>query len=123
MLVTMKEILDRAQEGNYGVPAPNVVYEPETRAVLELAEELNSPLILDVFPYFSPVIIELAKSSSIPVAVNLDHGGKFEDIIDAMVRGSSSVMVDRSMLPFEQNVAEVSEIVRYAHAAGISVEA
>lgn len=123
MLVTMKEILDRAQEGNYAVPAPNVVYEPETRAVLELAEELNSPLILDVFPGFSLSILDLARKASIPVAVNLDHGGKFEDVIRTMVRGASSVMVDRSMLPFEQNVAEVSEVVRYAHAAGLSVEA
>ena len=123
MLVTMKEILDKAQEGNYAVPAPNVIYEPETRAILELAEELNSPLIIDVFPGFSRSILDLARQSSVPVAVNLDHGGKFEDIIKTMVRGASSVMVDRSMLPFEENVAQVSEIVRYAHAAGLSVEA
>ncbi|MBR0138081.1 MAG: class II fructose-bisphosphate aldolase [Erysipelotrichaceae bacterium] len=123
MLVTMKEILDRAKEGNYAVPAPNVIYEPETRAILELAEELNSPVILDVFPGFSRTIPELARESSVPVAVNLDHGGPFEDIIKAMVNGASSVMIDRSMLPFEGNVAQVSEIVRYAHAAGLSVEA
>lgn len=123
MLVTMKEILDRAQAENYAVPAPNVMYEMETRAVLELAEELNSPLILDVFPFFGQEILELAKKSSVPVAVNLDHGGKYEDVLKAIRKGTSSVMVDRSSLPYEENVAQVSEIVKIAHAVGISVEA
>lgn len=123
MLVTMKEILTRAQEENYAVPAPNVFYELETRAVLELAEELKSPLILDVIPDFGPSILDLAKRSSIPVAINLDHGGKYEDIVKTMVKQVTSVMVDRSMLPFEENVREVKEIVKIAHAAGMSVEA
>lgn len=123
MLVTMKEILDEANEGNYAIPAPNVFYELETRAVIELAEELNSPLILDVFPTFSRFLIELAREAKIPVAINLDHGRTYEDIIKTIRKGVTSVMVDRSMLPFEQNVAEVQEIVKIAHAAGISVEA
>lgn len=123
MLVTMKEILDKAQEGNYAVPAPNVLYELETRAVLELAEELNSPLILDVFPFVGPEIIRLAKIASVPVAVNLDHGRDFPSIIKTITKGVSSVMIDRSTLPYEKNVQEVKEMVKIAHAAGISVEA
>lgn len=123
MIVTMKEILDKAQEGNYAVPAPNVFYELETRAVLELAEELKSPIILDVIPSFGLSILDLAQRSSIPVAINLDHGRNYEDIIKAIVHHASSVMVDRSTLPYEQNVKEVKEIVKIAHAAGISVEA
>ena len=123
MLVTMKEILDRAQEGNYAVPAPNVFYELETRAVLELAEELKSPLILDVFPTFGPSILDLAKRCSVPVAINLDHGRTYNDIVKTIVKQASSVMVDRSMLSYEDNVREVSEIVKIAHAVGISVEA
>lgn len=123
MLVTMKEILEKAQEGVYGVPAPNVFYELETRAVLELAEELHAPLILDVMPEFGSSIIALARQSKVPVAINLDHGGCYEDIIKAMRRKVTSVMVDRSMLSYEQNVKEVKEIVKIAHAIGISVEA
>lgn len=123
MIVSMKEILEKAKEGDYAVPAPNVFYELETRAVLELAEELNSPIILDVTPNFGPAIIDLAQRSSIPVAINLDHGKTYEDIIIAIVHQVSSVMVDRSMLPYDENVAEVKEIVKIAHAAGISVEA
>lgn len=107
MIVTMKEILEKAKEGNYAVPAPNVFYELETRAVLELAEELNSPIILDVTPNFGSAIVDLAQRSSVPVAINLDHGKTYEDIIKAIVHQASSVMVDRSMLPYEQNVAEV----------------
>lgn len=123
MLVTMKEILDRASKENYAVVAPNVFYELETTAVLELAEELNSPIILDVFPTFSKSILELAKNCKVPVAINLDHGRSYEDIIKTMTRGVTSVMVDRSMKPFDENVNEVKEIVKIAHAIGISVEA
>ncbi|MBQ9840864.1 MAG: class II fructose-bisphosphate aldolase [Erysipelotrichaceae bacterium] len=123
MLVTMKEILDRAQKENYAVPAPNVFYELETRAVLELAEELKSPIILDVFPTFGPSILDLAKRASVPVAINLDHGRTYKDIVKTIVKQASSVMVDRSMLSYEDNVKEVSEIVKIAHSVGISVEA
>lgn len=123
MLVTMKEILDKAKEGNYAVPAPNVFYELETRAVLELAEELNSPLILDVNPTFGPAIRELAKEAKVPVAINLDHGGAYEKCIEAILNGVSSIMVDRSSLPYEENVAQVKELVKVAHAGGLSVEA
>lgn len=123
MIVTMKELLERAQEEGYAVPAPNVFYELETRAVLELAEEVHAPIILDVIPDFGTSIVELAQRSSVPVAINLDHGKAYEDILKAMVHHVSSVMVDRSMLPYEQNVAEVKEIVKIAHAVGISVEA
>lgn len=123
MLVNMKEILDKAQEENYAIPAPNVMYELETRAVVELAEELNSPLILDVFPFVGPEIIRLAKEAKVPIAVNLDHGRSFEAIVSTMVKGVSSVMIDRSTLSYEENIKEVQEIVKIAHAAGISVEA
>lgn len=123
MLVTMKEILEKAQEVVYGVPAPNVFYELEARAVLELAEELHAPLILDVMPEFGSSITALARQSKIPVAINLDHGGCYEDIIKAMQCKVTSVMVDRSRLSYEQNVKEVKEIVKIAHAVGISVEA
>lgn len=123
MLVTMKEILDHAHQGNYAVAAPNVFYELETRAVLELAEQLNSPIILDVMPMMGPEIIRLATLAKVPVAVNLDHGRDYQSIVSTMRKGVSSVMVDRSILSFEENVKEVSEIVKIAHAMGISVEA
>lgn len=130
MLVTMKEILDRAALGNYGVAAPNVSSEFDARACLEVAEDLNSPLILDVFygatsdiHFFGHLLRDLAEQSSVPVCINLDHGGKKAEIIKAMQSGFTSVMIDRSSCDYETNVKEVKEIVEIAHSVGITVEA
>jgi len=130
MLLTMKELLDRANQNNYAVAAPNVSSELDARAALEVAEELNSPVILDIATVSTPDLVfagryisELCKMARVPVALNLDHGLKFEHAIQAIRGGFTSVMVDRSMLPFEENVAQVKEIVKIAHAVGASVEA
>ena len=130
MLVTMKEILDRASAENYGVAAPNVNTELDARCALEAAEELNAPIILDVGGTANPDIVfygsfltRLADASSVPVAINLDHGGSYEEVMSALRAGFTSVMVDSSVLPYEENVKEVSEIVKIAHAMGVSVEA
>lgn len=130
MLVTMKEILDHASKENYAVAAPNVVTEIDARGYIEVAEELNSPLILDVgyrvhpdIRMFGLILTELAKASKVPVAINLDHGGNKDHIIEALASGFTSVMVDRSSLPFEENVKEVRDIVEVAHRIGVTVEA
>ena len=130
MLVTMKEILERASAENYGVAAPNVNTELDARCALEAAEELNAPIILDVGGTANPDIVfygsfltRLADASSVPVAINLDHGGSYEEVMSALRAGFTSVMVDRSTLTFEENVREVAEIVKIAHAVGVSVEA
>lgn len=130
MLVTMKEILDRASAENYGVAAPNVATELDARAVITIAEELNAPIILDVaymatadIKFLGRYLTLLAEKSNVPVAINLDHGSTFEQAAMAIASGFTSVMVDRSTAPYEQNVAEVAELVKFAHAAGVSVEA
>lgn len=130
MLVKMKDILVRASAENYGVAAPNVSHEIDARAVIEAAEELESPLILDVafistpdMVFYGKYLTELAKMSSVPVAINLDHGSNFAQPILAIRAGFTSIMVDRSMLPYEENVKEVSSLCRIAHSVGVSVEA
>ncbi|EEG72309.1 class II fructose-bisphosphate aldolase [[Clostridium] hylemonae] len=130
MLVTMKEILDRANEGNYAVPAPVVQTELNARTAIKCAEEMNSPVILLVpliFDYdvdlFGRYLKALAEASKVPVAVNHDHGSDFESAVACIRAGFSSIMVDRSELPFEENAAQVKELVKVAHAAGVSVEA
>ena len=130
MLVTMKEILDRASKENYAVAAPNVFSELDLRAYIEAAEELKSPLIIDVLYGHNPdlamvadMACRLAKESFVPIAVNLDHGGPKEQIIEAIRAGFTSVMIDRSALSFEENAAQTKEIVDIAHAVGVSVEA
>ena len=130
MLVTMKAILDRASAENYAVAAPNVGSELDARAAIEIAEELNAPIILDVhfthhpdFEFIGPVFRKLAEQSKVPVAINLDHGSDFHQAILAIRSGFTSVMVDRSSLPYEENVKQVKEIVKIAHEVGVSVEA
>ena len=130
MLVSMKEILDRASAENYGVAAPNIATELDCRAVIEAAEELNAPIIIDIHNNMNPdisllghVAATLAMQSRVPVAINLDHGGDISEFVKAFKGQFTSVMVDRSVLPYEQNVAEVKEIVEMAHSIGISVEA
>ena len=130
MLVTMAEILNRAMEDNYGVTAPNINNEDTLRAAIEAAEELHAPMILDVGYSANPDIVffgrmceTLAKNAKVPICINQDHGSTFETAIWCIRAGFTSIMVDRSSKPYEQNVAEVEELTRIAHAVGVSVEA
>lgn len=132
MLVTMKEILDKAKEGHYAVAAPNVDNEHNLRACIEAAEELNSPIIIGVpihskpnpdICYFGRIMQDIAIRASVPVAINLDHGGSYDECVMGIRAGFTSIMVDRSKLSFEENVAEVKELVKVAHAVNVSVEA
>ena len=129
MLEPMKDLLVEAKRGGYAVPAPHVFDKESVEAAFNAAEELDSPVILDVG--YAMGIDETGmiakyygtKHPRIPWALNLDHGGPFEHVILAIRSGYSSVMVDRSTLSFEDNVAQVADVVRIAHAVGVSVEA
>ncbi len=129
MLEPMKDLLEEAKRGGYAVPAPNVFDKESVEAAFNAAEELNSPVILDVgYAMGIEETGEIAKyyggcHPRIPWALNLDHGGPFEHVILAIRSGYSSVMVDRSTLPFEENVAQTADVVRIAHAVGVTVEA
>lgn len=129
MLKTMKELLLAAQAEGYAIPAPNIFNKESVLACFEAAEMLRSPVILDIG--YAMGIEETAmiatyygtKFPTVPYALNLDHGGPYEHLILAIRSGYSSVMIDRSTLPFADNVREVKEIVKIAHAVGVSVEA
>lgn len=130
MLVTMKEILDRASAENYGVAAPNVTCELDARAFIEAAEELKAPVIIDIGEmackdmfFLGHLVRALAQQSNVPVAVNLDHGGNLKEVYEAIQAGFTSVMFDRSSETFEKNARQVKEVVEIAHAVGVSVEA
>lgn len=130
MLVTMKEILLHAKEGGYGVTAPNVQSEDTVRAVIEVAEKYHAPMIIDVnafihtdLPWFIQMIRDLASKSPVPIAINLDHGKSYEDVMLGVRSGFTSIMVDRSSLPYEENVAQTKEVVKMCKPLGISVEA
>ena len=129
MLVTLTEILTKAKQENYAVPACNIDNEHNLRAAIEAAEEMNSSIILNTTPVANPDLVsfgdlatDLARRSCVKVALNLDHGKSFEDCLLGIRAGYTSIMIDRSLLPFEENVREVKEMVRICHALGISVE-
>lgn len=129
MFVTMKEICDRAYAEGYGVPAVGASDEPLIRAAIEAAEETNSPLIIlgsnrGADPiFYGATVRSIANQASVPVALCLDHSPSFEDSIRGLQSGFSAIMVDRSALPYEENVAQVKELVRIAHSIGVTVEA
>lgn len=130
MLVNMKQLLDKAREGNYAVAMPDVFNEFDARVAIEAAEELNAPILLGVLYTGHPDLFEfgrllrdLGKAASVPVATILDHGASYEQVVAAIQAGFTSVMIDRSSLPFDENVAQVAELVKIAHAVDVSVEA
>jgi fructose-bisphosphate aldolase class II len=131
MLVTMKEMLQKARREGYGVIAPSIHDSDSNMAMaIEAAEELRSPVILNIgYKAFEDLAFMIriarmrAERATVPVAINQDHGGTFEDAMRCIHYGYTSIMADRSMLDFEENVRQVAEIVKVAHACGVSVEA
>ncbi|WP_229534090.1 class II fructose-bisphosphate aldolase [Pelosinus baikalensis] len=129
MLTDMKSILTDARKKSYGVAAPNAWNEDSIRAAIGAAEREKAPIIIALYPVmadifeFGKIAVEMAKNASVPVAVHLDHGQELEQVVKAIRAGFTSVMVDRSTLPFDKNVEAVKEIVKFAHAVGVTVEA
>ena len=132
MLVSFKSILQNARNGRYAVGAFNCLSLEHVMGAIAAAEEVRSPIILQLaevqFPcapmeLMAPVYLEAAKRASVPVAVHLDHGQSLETCVKAIQLGFNSVMFDGAELSFEENVRQTAEIVRIAHAAGVDVEA
>ncbi len=131
MLIPMVDLLKRAKKEGYGVAAPNVQGEDTVRACIQVAEELNAPMVIDLnyfvhadnFVEFCQKTVDLINASRIPMAFNLDHGRNFDELMWAIRGGMSSMMIDRSMASYEENVAATKEAVKMAHPLGMSVEA
>ena len=134
-LVSMKEMLIKANEGKYAVGQYNINNLEWTHAILTAAEEEKSPVILGVsegaakyMGGFNTVVkmvegLMTDLKTTVPVAIHLDHGSSFEVCKNAIDAGFTSVMIDASHDPFEQNVETTKKVVEYAHAKGVSVEA
>ncbi len=130
--VTLKRILTDAQQRNYGIPCLAAGNIEMLIGIIRAAEEKESPVIIcynkqltpDIpIEMIMPVIVKEAEKSKVPIATILDHGSDFELIMQTIHHGASSVMFDGSGLPFEDNIARTKEIVKIAHALGVSVEA
>ena len=131
-LTTNLELQKKAQQGKYAVGAFNTSNLEITQAILEAAAENSSPVIIatsqSAIEYagietLSNLVRTLAGHLSIPVSLHLDHGTDYDIIIGCLRHGWTSVMIDGSHAPLEENIAMTREIVKVAHAAGISVEA
>ena len=130
MLVSMKYLLDKAKDADFAVGAFNATELALVRSVVEQAEESDSPAIIEasagefefVTKDFYKYVIERCKDSRVPFALHLDHGHTVEECVRAIQAGFTSVMIDGSTLPYEENVALTKKVVEIAHAAGVTVE-
>jgi fructose-bisphosphate aldolase class II len=130
MLMTGHRLLDVANEHSFSVPAFNVSDWAMCQGIFEISEARNAPLIIAIHPDelshtgidLMPAVIQRAHKSSVPVAIHLDHGTTYQQILLAVQKGFTSIMIDGSMLPFEENIAVTKRAVEAAHAVGLSVE-
>lgn len=131
-LVTLKPILADAKKRGYAVGSFNMLSLETVRGAIKAAEEMNSPIILQLaevhtpaapIEYMAPLMLEAANNSKVPVAVHFDHGSGYESIAKAIQLGFSSVMFDGASNPFLENIRLTKEIVKMAHAMGVTIEA
>lgn len=131
-LVGTKEMFQKAQEGNFAIGAYNVNNMELLQAIVEAAEETKSPIILQCSAgarkyanqtYLVKLVEAALETSTIPIALHLDHGEDFEICKSCIDGGFSSVMIDGSRFPLEENIALTKKVVDYAHERGVSVEA
>ncbi len=131
----MKDILVKARKEGYGVIATSIFNAELIKSAITAAENRRSPLILNInltnrfvlddqdLEFIAYVARQRAMRASVPVAFNLDHGKDIETVARAIRNGFTSVMIDASSKPYEENVRITSEVVKLAHLNGIPVEA
>lgn len=130
MLTTGKAILDVANEHSFAVPAFNISDWAMFKGIVEISEETNAPLIVAIHPdevrHIGPEmikgIIERSHKSTVPIAIHWDHGATYEQTLQAIQYGFTSVMIDGSLKPFEENIAITRKVTESAHVLGVSVE-
>ena len=131
-LVNTKNMFKKAMAEGYAIPAFNVCNLESAQAVAEVAGEKNLPVIISVsegaakyagFDYITAIVETASKKYTNEIALHLDHGKSFEACKQAIDAGFSSVMIDGSSLPYEENIAVTKQVVEYAHARNVTVEA
>ena len=131
-LVTSKEMFKKAYEGGYAIGAFNVNNMEIIQGITEAAKECNAPVILQVSKgarayanrtYLVKLVEAAVIETGLPIVLHLDHGDSFETCKSCIDDGFTSVMIDASSKPFEENIAITKQVVEYAHAHGVVVEA
>jgi fructose-bisphosphate aldolase, class II len=135
-LVNTKEMFQRAMEGRYAIPAYNFNNMEQLQAIVGGCGKSNSPVILQVssgarkyanqtlLRYMAQGAVEMARKAGhgIPIALHLDHGDTYELCVSCIESGFSSVMIDGSHHPYDQNVELTAKVVEYAHRYDVTVE-
>ena len=130
-LVNTKEMFQKAYEGGYAIGAFNVNDMEIVQGIVDACKELNSPVILQVsgsarkyarHAYLYHMVQAAVEETGLPIALHLDHGSSFELCKECIDGGFTSVMIDGSHLPYEENVEVTRKVVEYAHARGVTVE-
>lgn len=131
-LVPITDMLNKALEGGYAVGAFNCNNMEIVQAILAAAEAEKAPVILQAsqgaikyagLDFITGMVKVAAEKASVPVALHIDHGTSFEQVMQCIRSGFSSVMIDGSKLPLEENIALTKKVIDVAHAVGVSVEA
>lgn len=131
-LVNTKEMLEKAYKGGYAIGAFNVNNMEMIQGIVEAGKEEKAPLILQVSAgarkYANPIYLKklvdaAVQDSGLPICLHLDHGDSFELCKTAIDDGFTSVMIDASHHSFDENIKITSEVVKYAHDRGVTVEA
>ena len=131
-LVTSKEMFQKAYDGGYAIGAFNVNNMEIVQGITEAAAEVNAPLILQVskgarayanHTYLMKLVEAAVIETGLPIVLHLDHGDSFETCKSCIDGGFTSVMIDASSKPFEENIEITRKVVEYAHDHGVVVEA
>ena len=131
MLVSLKEIIDIAEKGNFAIPAFNVYNTETVMGVVKAAEELRAPIIIQVYPrllneevgyYLCPAIVAAARKATVPICFHLDHGATEHEVQKALRWGATGIMYDGSVHSFDENVANTKHIVEICDSIDVTVE-
>ena len=130
-LVNTKKMFERAYKENYAIGAFNVCNMETVQGISKACKELNSPVIFQVSPgagkyaghkFLERLVRTSVEETGIEAALHLDHGNSFELCKSCIDNGFTSVMIDGSSLPFEENIKLTSKVVEYAHSKNVTVE-
>ena len=131
MLVGLKKILDMAEEGNYCIPAFNVYNLETAKGVINAAEKLRSPVILQFYSRLvtsqvaedvAPIVLDMANKATVPVCFHLDHGAGECEVVRSLRMGMTGIMIDASMEDLEGNIEKTKSAVRLCSYVGVGVE-
>lgn len=130
MLMNMRDLLAVARADRFAVPAYNISSSMLLKGAIEAAEEAEAPVIIAIHPdelafvgtAFVAMALEEARAAGVPVVIHLDHGASVQQVMGAIRAGFTSVMIDASELPLDENIAACRQVTELAHAVNVSVE-